>query len=651
MGTFTLSPTAIYKVRSSDRIITDIIRNNSTVLSTENAACNYIYEFDVSGISSHGPCTNIRLPAVIDRMPSSDRNEVQASWVRVKSALSIGNKLEYEFLSSYYVSSTDGWPWDKTMPSLTGDFDNKIYFQYHLEAYERHSSSSWWFWPDREFQFHGVTMTVTTGSDLPFEVTLASAGGYQSQNKDFTADINVTKKVCVRQHSVARGTIYYKETSASSYTGISFAGKTARIPAGTLGNNKTYDVYVTAVSDSGASKSTSTIRLSTVDGTAVETPVSPVNEVVYGDVTFRWNHSNTTGEPQKAYDLQISTNGGSSWTTIKSHIVTSETAAQYTQSASGVTYWRVRGYNQNDVAGSWSEAKQYINNVPPQPPAIREIAGAGRQTVRWSAEEQNAYQVKVFSESNELVYDTGEVYSTEMAALINEYLISGTYMFHVRIATAIGGWSDWAIMQKTVTASLMAPVFSVSGYPEGVNINITPGATFDRFYVLRNGELIGEVESSMIDYFVSGHAEYEVIGVNASDEYGYSFKSINFIPENNQIVTEDGLIFLVNKRWDNRSFPQRAISPKYSVFEYLGEKRPAHVFANGFKQGTITVTAYDESDNFEELFCQRVYLNTTEGWGEWCVVTAINRIETLFGNDTSLTLELTAGPGSIEYES
>lgn len=446
------------------------------------------------------------------------------------------------------------------------------------------------------------------------------------------------------QYTVSSGTFYYRQTGAGSYSSIAFTGDTLLIPSNTFASNKTYEAYATLVLDDGTTARYDFAEITTVDAIGSCIGVRPQNEVMYGDVVFQWNYSVSTGTAQKAYDLQISPDG-ETWTTIFNHVVSSEASAAYSQSISGNTYWRVRGYNQNDVAGSWSDPLFYINNVPPQPPVIRSITGNSRQTVAWSADAQIAYHLRVVDSSGNVVYDTGEVYSTSGSALVDAYLLNGTYTFRVRIATAIGGWSDWASMQKTVTATLQDPEFTLTALDSGVEISIEQIASSVSFLVYRNGELIGRTISSIVDYFVAGASEYRVVGVSSStDKYGYSFQSISFAPSHNQIVTEDGEIFLVNRRLNERSFPQKSISPKYASYEFLGEDRPSHVFVDDFRSGTFTVAIYDKEGRAEDLLGKKVFFSTTAGWGEWCVVTAINRREVLFGNDVTITMELTSKP-------
>lgn len=543
--------------------------------------------------------------------------------------------------------------------TLTGNTSiSALQYALYIYATDRsHTSGYLWpvYWYDASatnyIRAYTPTLSFGYGEKAVPVPTASYTGGFidwtKSQTITFGTDLidNIDE-----QYTVASGTFYYKQSSAGSYTSKSFTGDSVTLAANTFSSGKTYDAYADLVLDDGTTCTYQFSQISTTDSTGTCSIISPNNEVLYGDITFRWNYSNPSGTAQKSYDLQISADG-STWTTIKSQIVSAETIATYVQSTSGATYWRVRGYNQNNVAGEWSSPGYYINNIPPDAPTITSVSGSGRQTVAWSASSQNAYQVQVVNSSGEIVFDSGEVYSTVMTCLVNEYLPNDVYAFKVRIATSIGGWSEWASMSKTISAPLSAPSFTLSSSDECVIITVADSNTYDFYYVLRNGVLIGKTTTFINDYFVAGSAEYEVIGVKSSDDkYGYSFQSITFHPAHNQIVTEGGEVILVNRRLNERAFPQKSISPKYAAYDYLGEDRPSHVFVDGFRKGSFTVAMYDKSGTAEDLLGEPVFFNTTAGWGDWCVVTAINRREMLFGNETTITLDLTSNPERIEYD-
>ena len=649
MATFAFTlPAKIYKYHLDDqrRLIDEIITSTSQVVSNGNNTFRFLAEFDVSSVTAHGAITSVQIKPTFDRRPSSQYAiDFQArQYFSVTSNFEVGSEIVLDNQSRYVydVDGDGGEEWVKAT-SFRADANDKIYIDIKISAIKWIDGSGHPA-PDQEYSFHNLCMSFNTGTDYAFTASLDTGGGYHKHGTSLKVGVTANETQAVKWYKIASGTLYYKEESAGSYSSVALSNGVGTIPSSAFASGRNYKIYATATSDAGTTDSTEVITVTTIDGTAYVNPISPQNEVTNGDLLFRWSYSSSTGEGQYAYDLQISSDG-ETWTDIFSHVVSSETFATYTQSLSGETYWRVRGYNQNDVAGSWSSPLFYINNIPPQPPVIRSITGNGLQTVAWSADGQVAYHIQVLDSSDRIVYDTGEVYSTSGSALIGEYLQNGTYIFRVRIAAAIGGWSEWASMQKTISATLPSPSFTLTASENGVIVSITPIASSVSFLVYRNGELIGMTESSITDYFVAGTAEYRVVGVSSSTgKYGYSIQTTTFSPKHNQIVTEDGEIFLVNRRLNERSFPQKSITPKYVSYEFLGEDRPSHVFVDGFRKGSFTVAMFDKTGDAEQLLGKKVFFSTTAGWGDWCVVTAINRREVLFGNDVTISMELTSKP-------
>lgn len=652
MATVTLYPSEVYRFRKSDKVITERVNyTSSTVLSNDDDSSGYLILFDISNANQYGQVTNGSISASVDyHAPASDavvgrlyfsKNVVQEIVVG-QTFLTGGSENRPMILGDFlggsgYYRANDGY--------VTTDNYGRLCAWLHFE-----SAYNYGHYPYYEAKIHNIRISLTIGSAGAFTALSDYGGGYQDRTKALSIHLSAEYNATIfRQHEVASGSVKYKLTSASSYSSISFTGNTATVPANTFASGQTYDLYVACTSKAGSTSNTPAVRVSTVDGTAVVTPLSPRNEVVNRNVTFSWSYASETGSGQYGYDLQISTNNGSSWTTIKNHVITSQTTTTYTINTGGAILWRVRGYNQNNTAGSWSEAAHFVNNIPPNPPTINSVSGAGRQTVSWSSSSQIAYQMEVLDESGNLVYTSGEIYSTSGSALVNEYLPAGSYTFRVRIAGSVGGWSEWTSLQKTISEPLTAPVFTVTSAPSGALISVT-GSGFTHYYIVKNGVPIANItETEYIDMYTTGPAEYRVIGVNNSDQYGSSTQMFSYVPDENRIITADGEIISCSERWNERSYAQRQITPKMSTYEYIGENLPSHVFAGKAMRGTFSVSAFDRNNSFESLIGKPVYFSSKDGWGGWCVVTGLSRTEQMFGSDTALTLDMDNYSEAIEY--
>lgn len=656
MATYTIPASVIYKYHVDDQqqnVIDQVITDPSTVISNENGDRRFLFCFDVSTVPSYGKTSSNKMLITLDSYPTGTntvlifgykQRTIPQSGFNVGDIITFGDRHSISTEANYDV--TDGGA-GSALGYFEASTNDVIYIECRIVPYGSDMEPL----SNNEIRFHNLRIQFQTGTDMGFVALSDIGSGYHQHSTDLR--ITLSSKAnngALRQHKISGGTAYHKLSSAGSYASIAFTGTQVTIPASTFADNEQYDIYIDATSVSGATSSTAAVEITTTDGTAYMTPISPKNEVTNGTVLYRWAYSSNTGAGQYAYDLQYSSDNGSTWNTIRNHVVSSEDSYEFEQVASGQTLWRVRGYNQNDVAGDWSAALSYVNNVPPQPPMIRSITGSGRQTVAWSATAQIAYRITVYDGSDSLVYDTGEVYSTDGTALINQYLQTGSYLFRVKIASAIGGWSDWSEMTKTVSASLPAPVISVTSGATGTVISITPDAAFSHYYILRNGVPIADItETTYTDPFAVGMTEYAVIGVDATDAYGYAIQNLLVTPAHHQIVLEDGTVISVNEKWDAPVLPERSISAKYGTFHFLGEPKPTHQFAQGARTGTFAVSAYDADGIFDQLLGAPVFFASAAGWGGWCIVTALNRAERRFGNEVVIQMEIDSHEQEIMY--
>lgn len=504
---------------------------------------------------------------------------------------------------------------------------------------------------DQTFIFSGFDLTFTPGSTYPFAVTSSLTGGYKSPSKSFAASVSATQySDALTQYSVSGGTLYYKKSTDSSYQSIAFTGATATVPANTFRSGNTYNVYITARAANGSTANTSSVNISTVDGTAVVSAVSPNNVVTNGSVTFKWNYSNTTGELQYAFDLQTSADG-STWSTIINHRVTSQTTATYTQATVGRTYWRVRGYNQNNTAGSWSSALSYVNNVPPQPPTILEIVPGGRIQVRWSSSNQTGYRVQVIDRtSGTIIDDSGDIYGTSTLYLVNDYLPNGAYQIRVRIQNMYGKTSSWATVNYQQTGQL--PVFlyyAEQGEDGGMRVEILSG-TYEKFYLIRNGTLIAKfTDDEYYDRFANGRTEYKLIAVNSNDRFAQVEFVVNIKTNTAKLLTKDGLVMNVAERWNGLNVSDQSENTRFSTYEYLGASVPRHIFSK-MRTKRITRAFYDPDRVSVTLLGKTAFYADEYGNGDWVAVTSRGRSDAWVGDETTIEMELTAGDEEITYD-
>ena len=423
--------------------------------------------------------------------------------------------------------------------------------------------------PHYDFEWSSAASLELTYTVGAFAITPNVTGGYLSnatEHKIKIAPNNIANMMT--QYTVKSGTFFYKKSSASSYSQITFSGDTVTIPAYTFEANSTYSFYFTGVSDTGSSATSSTYSFSTNDVVGTTTAVSPNNMITYGSVTFRWTYDNSLGNPQRAFDLQTSTDQ-STWTNLVSHRASTATTYTATINTAGKLYWKVRSYNQGDVVNGWSAALPFTNVLPPTTPTITSVNGTGRITVGWTATAQVAYQVVVGQ------YDSGWVYSTAKTHFLNQYLKNGGYQIKVRIANNLGLVSDWATLNFTQTQETTGPSASIE-MDEGFN-RLTFSGDFQRYYILRNGVPVAETTGEVFeDYYCNGNDEYVVRGVKSDDSFGDTAVIGQYVCRKPALITLDNQILYVNERLDEQPQISSSETLDISTVEYLGRSKPVH---------------------------------------------------------------------------
>lgn len=477
--------------------------------------------------------------------------------------------------------------------------------------------------------------------------TCSYRGGYLDRTVANQITFGTTKQNTDSQYVVTGGTLYYKLKSASSYSSIRFTGNACTIPANTLQQSQYYDAYANLTCDDNASCTLTITDLNTHDAVGTAVAVSPVNTVIYGEGDFVWSYSNDTGSKQYAYDLQVSYNNGSSWTTVKNHIVTANTSVHVTGISAGNVLWRVRSYNQDNTASAWSNSLSIVSNAPPNPPVIGNITGNGRITVSWSVQDQVAYQVKIRLGGVD-IYDSGIVYSSQRDHFVNQYLQNDDYEVGVRVFNAFGKSSDYAFVPFSQVTELSDLEAGASADPGGSGVIISasmPNAVL--FYLIRDGVLVAQFTETYIDRYANGRIHYAVIGVDAEDRFARVGFDFEYRVQSNRLVMKDGEIFSVDLRWNDVPSMSQSTEAKYYSAEYLGASVPEHIFAK-MRTKRIQVAFYDMG-NAEAMLGRTVFYADVYGNGFWCVPVSVTRSDAWYGNETVLNLEMTNGGEEIEY--
>lgn len=491
-----------------------------------------------------------------------------------------------------------------------------------------------------------------------FEVQWNSTGFAANQNASFRC--STVWKNTYKQYEWTAATVYYKKSTASSYSSVSgtVSGDWSDVLISTnlsLEDGYTYDVYIRATADDGTTANTPVASFTTTDAAAIATCISPSGIFTTGDVTFVWSHRTEYGTPQYAYDLQYSNNNGSSWTTLASHVVTPNTTTSTTLNDAGVYLWRVRTYNSNDVVGEWAEAT-FVNQVPANPPTNLQVTTSGRPTVSWASVSQSAYQVQ-FLLGDSVAYDSGAVYTSETSHFVNQYFDdTRSYVVRVRVYNALGEVSDWiesGYQQPEVTDVEFAITANEGG---GAVITITPSNEFVKYYILRNNKLIAEaVGNSYTDNNAVGLTNYSVVGVTSADQSDIQTIGFRVLYPHATLIAKNGQKFQINKRVDNAYEIQTSNQADINKANFLGDEYPTH-YPSEMRLKSFSVSMFDDQGIAEGLLGTLVFYADNFGNGGYCIVTAYDKKDNfvkngqgIYANEVSLTLEVTNYDDSIEY--
>ena len=450
-----------------------------------------------------------------------------------------------------------------------GDTQLYTYDVYYFNNYIRI-----YLWDDGSNSYYNYVSSSATpayGDVEPPVFLLSPSSGYLYPTKDTVIKVYAeTNNWITTQYTIQSGTLLYKTESDSAYSSIALVDGSATFTAGTLKTGHTYTMYASVVADDGKTYQSNSFTYSTIDDTAASVVSEyPNNGIYYKAVTFEWSYVNQYGNDQNKFDLQISKDL-STWTDIASGVVSASTTYDATISLSGTVNWRVRAYNMDNVATSWSDTKAFINNIPPEAPTITSVTGNGRITVKWMSTEQVAYQIQIGN------YDTGAVYSTNKTVFINKYLVNGTYTVKVRIFNKYGKYSDWSTCVFAQNMNVASPSANIT-VMEGYNlIEIPDNSAYSKYYILRDGVVIAKVSSGMyFDYFCNGVNTYTIRAVTVNDDFADQIISITYTCKKPALISKDGSILYVNSRLDQKPSTEYGKTYDSEAVAYLGKTKPS----------------------------------------------------------------------------
>lgn len=350
---------------------------------------------------------------------------------------------------------------------------------------------------------------------IPSQITTANAptSGYVNPRVDQSFSWGYTipsySYVLATTATQASATFYWRAGTSGAYTAIPISGSTTSvtIPANTFPTASTIQWYVSGTDTLGSSSQTPVYTLSTAAGLVTATPVSPIGAVEDGSaaITLIWSAASNDGFPQNGADLQTSRDG-STWTDLAS---VTGTTASYEIAAdtftAGAVYWRVRGYNIDGVAGSWSAAAQFVVVAAPPQPSVT-VEAVPFATVNWQVEGQQAYKIAV----DGTVY--GPYFGQVKTWTVPDYLTDGEHTITVEVQGVYGLWSQPGSASFTVQNQPGAAVTLSGEFERDADLSWATASQTADFLIYRDDVQIGHTSAqAFTDRFALGEHSYQVI--------------------------------------------------------------------------------------------------------------------------------------------
>lgn len=359
-------------------------------------------------------------------------------------------------------------------------------------------------------------LQITFGDDVHLTPTGYPTQGYVDRQQDLTLQwSNEVSGVSVETPYQQTAELHWRMAGGSDHVISLTDEESYTIPANTMGSGTM--IWSIEVKDStGAITSSGEYRLTTVEPLSTAVALQPKNTSIdaANGIDFTWRHYIATGTVQTAADIQIS-DDGTTWTDLANPTGAAQTYhAAPGAVASGTHYWRVRTYNQDNAAGSWSASVTFASIAPPLAPSVMATAES-RPTVTWTAAEQQAYEIQIDSRN------FGPFFGQETGWRATVYLQDGSHNAKVRVQNAYGLWSAWGTWTFTVAneTDVTVTLTAESGDSPVLSWATTGTPAPDRWLVYRDGELIANTtaQSYQDTTAAAGSHEYQVRGIYDDD--------------------------------------------------------------------------------------------------------------------------------------
>lgn len=326
-------------------------------------------------------------------------------------------------------------------------------------------------------------------------------------------------------------------------------------------------------------------------------PIAPISQYIDQNkpIRFEWSFTGgSPGETQSKFDLQYSTDGGSTWTTKT--VATENTFYELPAGtfADGNITWRVRTYNNWDEVSPYSESKSFTIIGSPPIPLIADITNSARPVITWQSQGQHLYEIQILKD-DKIIFETGSIPSTsDRTYKLPIYLEDGTYKAKLRIMNEYNLYSPWA--EKTFTISTVKPQKpTMTIYNGEYGVTIKTSNTSLKTLIYRDNKYIGEaINNHFVDYTGENNREYKyfVRTINSGESFsdsGVKLGKCKFNGNTLALANNPGQFIKLKHGFNSIPRKTNKIGNSGSLVYYDGREYPIPEFSE-FKSREKTVT-------------------------------------------------------------
>lgn len=333
-------------------------------------------------------------------------------------------------------------------------------------------------------------------------------------------------------------------------------------------------------------------------------------EITSGFGRFSWKHNPSTvsGLPQKAYNIQLSSDG-ITWTTINATSANQYADVAIASIPSGDFYWRVQTIDTDDVPSDYSAQQYaYYGTAPAAPTIITSVFASSKPRIEWStAYAQAGYRVQILLGEVSVIdatVETADAFYDVPIALADDT----QYTVRVTVKDESAHYSAWAEDAiSTDYAVPEIPTFMLTKKKDSVELTITnpTGETVIRndIYRLEGEEYIrigSTTGTTYTDWSVgTGIQSYKVAAAGASGEAVSAAADVDFEVIGTYITAVDDTEHPFKVKYN--VLDRNSAEHNMTLVEYAGREKPVAEFGEVIQRSVFVTFDSDDAGEYERL--------------------------------------------------